>query len=95
MVTKEQALTAKEFHINGCYEFIGPRGGVIRTVELWRRSGEAKLRKLIPYGFRVPIMHGLRDHDYITEFTACCYHLPKDCPLDRDGGAANREDTDG
>lgn len=81
MITKEQALTAQEFHEEPCRRTIGPRGGVKDSVVVWRRNGATKTWKTRPNEFRVPVKYGLYSYGYIDHANAKFYHVPEDCPL--------------
>ena len=86
MITKEQALTAIEFHDNGCYQLTGPRGGVKTYVIRWRRNGQNKLWKKTGQ-FRIPIKHGLRQYSAITADNMYLFHVSNDpyCLLNQTG----------
>lgn len=78
MVTKEQALTAKEFHQQEgakCFN--------------WRRNGQTKVWKTRPDDFRVPVKFGLYNYDYITPENAHLVHIGEECPNKPDNGDAN------
>jgi len=80
MISKEQALTGNEFHINGeCVRTIGKRGGIKEKIKLYRRSGQTKLWKTRPDEFRVPVRSGLYDNGYITHENAHLVHLASEC----------------
>ena len=81
MVTKEQALTAQDFHCGPCRRSIGPRGGVKESSEAWRRNGATKTWKTRPNEFRVPLKHGLYDYGELTDGNAHLFHTAEDCPL--------------
>ena len=79
-ITKEQALTASEFHAGECIRTVGPRGGVTITQERWCRNGRTQLWKTRPTEFKIPIKHGLKHYSYITELDNNV-HAAEDCPL--------------
>lgn len=84
MVSKDEALTLDEWHLNGCTRTVGPRGGVtIRTVT-WRRNGVTKTWKRDPSRFAVPIKygfgHGAANYGYLTNDNADQFHAPDLCP---------------
>ena len=85
MITKEQTLTAREFHENTDSKVVGPRGGITIRVSRWFRNGKIRTWKRSPLRFSIPIKHGLRSYAYITENTAHFYHTPDDpsCPLNK------------
>lgn len=82
-VTKEQALTAREFHCGACTRKVGPRGGVTISIETWRRNGKTQTWKTRPEDFRVPIKYGLYNYGDITPSNASIFHVPEDCPLEQ------------
>jgi hypothetical protein len=80
-ITREQALTAEVFHLDGrCSFTIGPRGGGTLRVERWRRNGATKTWKTRPGEFRVPVKHGMYSYGYLTHHDRYRAHLPADCP---------------
>ncbi len=81
MITKEQALTANEFHHGACTRTEGPRGGVTERVERWRRNGSTQTWKTRPLEFRVPIKCGMRGYASLDETNAHRFHAAHDCPL--------------
>ena len=85
MINMQQAVNAQEFHAGECVKTIGKRGGVKITQEVWRRNGKTKLWKTRPTEYRIPVKHGLLDHDYITpdrvNFLNGNVHTSEDCPL--------------
>lgn len=84
MVTKEQAMTASEFHYYDCTKTVGPRGGVTIKQEVWRRNGSTKTWKTRPDHFRVPVKHGLYSYGYVDHTNAHLYHTAEDCPLNQE-----------
>jgi hypothetical protein len=85
MLTKEQALTADDFHENGCVRIVGPRGGVTVRQYKWRRNGRTQLWKTRPDDFRTPIKWGLRMTSQLTPSNAHEFHMAADCPLNQPG----------
>lgn len=83
MITKEQALTANEFHYGKCSVTIGPRGKRTERVYRWRRNGKTKVWVKSPNSFRVPVKYGLRGYNYIDEGTAPNWHTAEDCQIHR------------
>lgn len=85
MVTKEQALTANEFHYQGgrksCFVKVGPRGGKTAVQTICRRNGRTLTWKRDPTRFCVPIKYGLYQYGEITEDNAQDWHTEEDCPL--------------
>jgi len=71
MVTKEQVLTARCFHLPKPSE-----GKCMR----WYRNGRTQTWKTQPNRFRVPIKFGLYTHDAITNYNAPLFHVIEDCP---------------
>lgn len=82
MITKEQALTAREFHYRHGDIEIGPRGGLkYPRVEIWRRNGKTQTWKTRPDSFSIPVKFGLYSYGRITETEAKDFHTSEDCPL--------------
>jgi hypothetical protein len=81
MVTKDQALTERDFHYGNCSQPVGPRGGVRLYQEKWRRNGGTKTWKTRPEEFRVPIKYGLYGYSYLDQGNAAAFHISADCPL--------------
>lgn len=82
-VTKQQALTANEFHYGDCTCHIGPRGGRTVKIEHWRRNGQTKTWKTRPEEFQVPIKYGLKTCSYLTHSNCGGFHTAEDCPLNK------------
>lgn len=82
MITKEQALTANEFHENHSSIIqVGPRGGrTLPKIFRWRRNGKTITWKRRPDQFSVPVKFGMRDYGRITESNAHTFHAAEDCP---------------
>jgi hypothetical protein len=82
MITKEQALTANDFHENHTAIIqVGPRGGqTMPKIYHWRRNGKTHTWKRSPDRFQVPIKFGMYSTDYLTEANAHMFHTPWDCP---------------
>ena len=72
MITRQQALTADEFHDTGC-----ERGKIYR----WRRNGKTQTWVTRPLDYMVPIKFGLWSYDRITPQNAHLMHVPEECPL--------------
>ena len=85
MLTKQEALTAQEFHCGPCTRKTGPRGGVTIEREVWRRNGATKTWKTRPDAFAVPVKHGLYDHFTVTQY-ATGWHTGDTCPLNEQEG---------
>lgn len=81
MITKQQAVTAQEFHYGECTRTTGPRGGVKENIVVWRRNGATKTWKTRPQEFSVPVKYGMRDYTHINERNARFFHTEADCPL--------------
>ena len=84
MITKTDALTAKEFHREGlCTRIIGPRGGVVESSCVWRRNGVTQTWKSLDrlHEFRVPVKWGLKIYSQITHDETSMFHIVADCPL--------------
>jgi hypothetical protein len=74
MITKQDAMTADEFHEN--HE---PAG----KIYTWRRNGATQTWKTRPDDFRVPIKYGLKSYDSITPGNAYRMHRADQCPTRR------------
>jgi len=81
MVTKQEALTAGEFHYGECKRIVGKRGGITLKIETWRRNGATQTWKTRPDEFRVPIKYGLYNYSEITHRNALEFHTADTCPL--------------
>ena len=81
MLTYEQAMTAREFHVGECTRKVGPRGGATEHTEVWRRNGKTQTWKTRPGEFRVPVKHGLYAYGEIRETDAERVHVAGECPL--------------
>lgn len=84
MITKDQAMTANDFHYTGrydCWRTVGPRGGITERITHVRRSGQTQTWKRSPERFRVPVKYGLYESSAITENNAEDWHTAEDCPL--------------
>jgi len=71
MITKQDAITANEFHEN--HE---PAGKIYK----WRRNGATQTWKTRPGDFRLPIKFGLKSYDSITPGNAHLMHRADQCP---------------
>ena len=85
MITREQAITSREFHYGKCTCTVGPRGGKTVKVETWRRNGATKTWKTRPDEFSVPIKYGLYGYSSIEHWDAAEWHAAEDCPLLKEG----------
>ena len=65
MITFEQALYARDFHMVD-----RKHDNADGTPRRWRRNGQTKTWKTRPGEFKVPVKHGLRDYGYITNENA-------------------------
>jgi hypothetical protein len=88
MITKQQALTAREFHFGECTrEPNGPKGGAGKVHQVrCRRNGATKVWKTRPDDFRVGVKHGMYEYARIVhieggESNAHQFHTADDCPL--------------
>jgi hypothetical protein len=84
MLTKEQAINAREFHYEGrskCSVSVGPRGGVTVNQIVARRNGVTQLWKTRPDDFSVPVKRGFCDTTRISEYDARYWHASDMCPL--------------
>ena len=84
MITKEQALTAREFHYTGkhdCSKVVGPRGGVTVKITNVRASGKCKTWVRSPNRFHLPVKYGLYENYWIDENNCGDFHRSIDCPL--------------
>lgn len=81
MITKQQALTATEFHYGTCRVIRGPRGGTELKQERWRRNGATQTWKTRPNDWRVPIKHGMCDYSNLWWGMDSEWHVIEDCPL--------------
>lgn len=87
MVTKEQALTANEYHYTGngpCKRTVGKRGGITVHIVSVRRNGQTKVWKRSPHRYCVPVKYGIYEYAYITENNAEHWHTAEDCPLHKE-----------
>ena len=85
MITKAEAIDAREFHYGECRRTTGPRGGVTVSIETWRRSGRTQTWKTRPGEFRVPVKYGMYQSGEITERNADGFHVAGACPLAEQG----------
>jgi hypothetical protein len=81
MVTREQALTSREFHFGTCVCNVGPKGGKAFHQMRYRRNGATRTWKTRPNEYRLPVKHGLKTYGTISEATAHLWHAAEDCPL--------------
>lgn len=74
-ITKEEAVTADEFHDNsGC-------NPILKKTERWRRNGKTQVWKTRPNDFRIPVKYGLYMYGQIWHYDAKQFHTPEKCPL--------------
>jgi hypothetical protein len=66
MITKEQAMTAREF------SFTNQRNGKPAKC---RRTGKTQTWKTRPNDFKVPVKYGLYESGYITQETAADFSV--------------------
>lgn len=86
MITREQAINAREFHYaKSCGVKRGPRGGIKVTQIVWRRNGKTKTWKTRPDEWTIPVKNGLKTCGYLTQTHAAAYHVADDpvCPVFR------------
>lgn len=84
MLTRHDALTAREFHYEGdggCRQDTGPRGGVTTHVVRARRNGMTQTWKTRPADYSVPVKYGLKQAFRITQSDAANWHASEACPL--------------
>lgn len=81
MLTYEQALTEHEFHYGKCKKIVGPRGGVTRKQEIYRRNGKTQTWRTRPHDFRIPVKFGLYGYSEITQRDVHEFHAASACPL--------------
>lgn len=81
MVTKAQALTANNFHMDACTRVVGPRGGIQERITQFRRNGRTVTWVTRPDDFRIPVVHGLKSYGYITDRSARDFHIAAECPI--------------
>lgn len=72
MITREQAMTTREFHVQ-----VGAR------CYTWRRNGQTQTWKRRPNDFRVPVKYGMYSYDAITQddMLRDDIHTAEDCPI--------------
>jgi hypothetical protein len=80
VITKEDALTASEFH-SGCEASVGPRGGIKFRPMILRRNGQTVTWKTRPEDYRVPVKHGLYQFGYILPEDADLHYTRESCPV--------------
>ena len=71
-ITKEQAMTASEFHFGTC---------TVKRIERWRRNGKTQTWKTRPDEWRIPVKYGLRNYWNIWHDSPYDWHTAEDCPL--------------
>lgn len=73
MITKEQAMTRREFwHLT----YRNADGTPLRV----RANGKCKTWKTRPEEFKLPVKHGLRDYLYIEHNSAHAWCVPEEFP---------------
>ena len=72
MITKQQAMSLSHGAILHHVEFRNADG----TPQRWRVSGKCQTWKRDLCRFRLPVMHGLYDHDAVTQRDAHLVSLP-------------------
>ena len=82
MITKEQALTERYFHV-GCTASVGPRGGVAHHPIVWRRNGVTQTWKTRPDHFRVPVKYGIKYTGQLTHHEAYLACTEAECEVCR------------
>jgi hypothetical protein len=80
-ITADDAMTVTYLHHGTCCATVGPRGGVTRKSEVWRRNGKTQTWKSRPGDYRLPVKHGLKSYDAITPQYADAVHDEQACPL--------------
>lgn len=79
MLTKEQAMTEREFiqissdDIN--FNKVWGKEALMNKPIHWRANGKCKTWKTRPDEFRLPIKHGLWDYGYITQDNAHLFEV--------------------
>jgi hypothetical protein len=81
MLTKNDAMTANEFHYGQCTRTVGPRGGITVHQVVYRRNGATQTWKTRPNEYRIPVKHGMRDYGQIRHYHADVVHTSANCPL--------------
>lgn len=74
MITKDEAISANEFHENHEPD--------AKKIYRWRRHGRTQTWKTRPTEFRVPVKYGIRSYGQITDINAHAYHTAASCPRD-------------
>jgi hypothetical protein len=90
MLTKEQALTAHEFHA-GCTKTVGPRGDVRCKPYILRRNGETQTWKTRPANWRIPVKRGMYEFGSITQDDADLFVIRAECPVCGDVNGAETQ----
>ena len=84
MITKLEAINARNFHYGTCTRTEGTRGGIkwyIEHTENWRRNGVTQTWVTRPNDFRVPVKYGLKCYSQITQENMAKFHTVATCPL--------------
>lgn len=69
-ITREQALTANEFHIR-----YHPKD----KCQKWRRNGQTQTWVTRPNNFRIPVKHGLYEHAQINHLNNESIYIASEC----------------
>lgn len=72
-VTKEQAMTEREFYINTSQFPVRQS-----KVDCWRANGKCQTWKTRPEEFKLPIKFGLYSYGYLTNNNAHLFYLTKE-----------------
>jgi hypothetical protein len=82
MLTPNQILNARTFHLGTCTTTTGPRGGVKHNVEHARRASRTKTWKTRPGAFAFTIKTGWSPRTRtITQADVENMHASEDCPI--------------
>lgn len=80
MLTKLQAIDAREFHEARPGWKPGSRKSRCIT---WRRNGGTQTWVTRPDEWRIPVKYGLRDTGNIWHHDASAFYVPEECPYCR------------
>lgn len=78
-ITFEQAKSLKHGDVLHFRDSRNTDGSCAR----WRVNGKVKTWKRHPTQVKVPLKHGLRDHEYLTEGLLHLVHFEADCPWEK------------
>lgn len=87
MITRDQAITANEFHTKRAAYSPHPRHKY-RACITWRRNGKTTLWKTRPEWFRAPVKYGLYAYGAVSHMNASEFYVPEECPYCRKDGDA-------